>query len=42
MPGSAVFKAGPQWAARHVLQYRPEAVVLEPKEVRGWVRKATS
>lgn len=30
--------ADPHWIVRHVLQYGPEAEVLEPEEVRGWVR----
>jgi predicted DNA-binding transcriptional regulator YafY len=30
--------ADPQWIVRHVLQYGPDAEVLEPEEVRGWVR----
>ena len=28
----------PQWLVRHVLQYGPDAEVLEPDEARGWVR----
>lgn len=27
----------PQWLVRHVLQYGPDAEVLEPEEARGWV-----
>jgi predicted DNA-binding transcriptional regulator YafY len=30
--------ADPHWIVRHVLQYGPDAEVLEPEEVRGWVR----
>jgi predicted DNA-binding transcriptional regulator YafY len=30
--------ADPHWIVREVLQYGPEAEVLEPEEVRGWVR----
>jgi predicted DNA-binding transcriptional regulator YafY len=30
--------ADPHWIVRHVLQYGPDAEVLEPDEVRGWVR----
>ena len=30
--------ADPHWIVRHVLQYGPDAVVLEPEEMRGWVR----
>jgi proteasome accessory factor C len=30
--------ADPHWIVRHVLHYGPEAEVLEPEEVRGWVR----
>jgi proteasome accessory factor C len=30
--------ADPHWIVRHVLQYGPDAVVLEPEEVRGWMR----
>ncbi|MFH1766443.1 MAG: WYL domain-containing protein [Gemmatimonadota bacterium] len=30
--------ADPHWIVRHVLQYGAEAEVLEPEEVRGWVR----
>jgi predicted DNA-binding transcriptional regulator YafY len=30
--------ADPHWIVRHVLQYGPEAEVLDPEEVRGWVR----
>ncbi len=30
----------PAWIVRHVLQYGPDAVVLEPEEARGWVREA--
>ena len=30
--------ADPHWAVRHVLQYGPDAVVLEPEEVRRLVR----
>ena len=30
--------ADPHWIVRHVLQYGPEAEVVEPEEVRGWVR----
>ncbi|MCJ7628685.1 MAG: WYL domain-containing protein, partial [Longimicrobiales bacterium] len=32
--------ADPHWIVRHVLQYGPEAEVLEPEAVRGWVRGA--
>ena len=32
--------ADPHWIVRQVLQYGPEAEVLEPAEVRGWVRGA--
>ena len=32
--------ADPHWIVRHVLQYGGEAEVLEPEEVRGWVREA--
>ncbi len=28
----------PHWLVRHVLQYGPDAVVLEPEEAREWVR----
>ena len=31
--------ADPHWAVRHVLQYGPDAVVLEPEEVRRLVRE---
>ena len=30
--------ADPHWVVRHVLQYGPDAVVLEPEEVRRLVR----
>ena len=30
--------ADPHWIVREVLQYGPDAEVLEPDEVRGWVR----
>ena len=30
--------ADPHWIVRHVLQYGADAEVLEPEEVRGWVR----
>jgi len=32
--------ADPHWIVRHVLQYGPEAEVLDPAEARGWVRDA--
>jgi proteasome accessory factor C len=32
--------ADPHWIVRHVLQYGPDAEVLEPREARGWVRGA--
>jgi proteasome accessory factor C len=32
--------ADPRWIVRHVLQYGPDARVLEPEEARGWVREA--
>lgn len=32
--------ADPRWIVRHVLQYGPDARVLEPEEARGWVRAA--
>ncbi|MGD8360167.1 MAG: WYL domain-containing protein [Gemmatimonadota bacterium] len=32
--------ADPHWIVRHVLQYGPEAEVLDPAEARGWVRGA--
>ena len=32
--------ADPRWIVRHVLQYGPDACVLEPEEARGWVREA--
>jgi len=32
--------ADPRWIVRHVLQYGPDARVLEPPEARGWVREA--
>ena len=32
--------ADPHWIVRHVLQYGPEAEVLEPEEAGGWVRGA--
>ena len=32
--------ADPHWIVRHVLQYGPEAEVLEPEEAREWVRGA--
>ena len=34
--------ADPHWIMWHVLQYGAEAVVLEPEEVRGWVRGAVA
>ncbi len=32
--------ADPRWIVRHVLQYGPDASVLEPPEARKWVREA--
>ena len=32
--------ADPDWIVRHVLQYGPDAEVVAPEEVRGWVREA--
>ncbi|MFW5947753.1 MAG: helix-turn-helix transcriptional regulator [Gemmatimonadota bacterium] len=32
--------ADPGWIVRHVLQYGPDAEVVAPVEVRGWVREA--
>ncbi len=32
----------PHWLVRHVLQYGPDAEVLEPEEARGWVRDGLS
>jgi predicted DNA-binding transcriptional regulator YafY len=31
--------ADPGWIVRHVLQYGPDAEVVAPAEVRGWVRE---
>jgi predicted DNA-binding transcriptional regulator YafY len=30
--------ADPNWIVRHVLQYGPDAEILEPDEARGWIR----
>jgi proteasome accessory factor C len=32
--------ADPRWIVRHVLQYGPDAHVLEPEEARRWVKEA--
>ena len=32
--------ADPRWIVRHILQYGPDAKILEPPEARRWVREA--